>query len=70
MVRGEQGFSSRQPEDYTCLLMADEQYLLEDLEDEGEEVDYDELTLDDDFLGTRPPTFLLWVSWFSKEGSG
>ncbi|BDA42396.1 hypothetical protein COCOBI_03-2830 [Coccomyxa sp. Obi] len=28
----------------------DEQYLLEDLEDEGEEVDYDELTLDDDFL--------------------
>ncbi|CAL8467928.1 g7466 [Coccomyxa elongata] len=30
--------------------MADEQYLLEDLEDEGEEVDYDELTLDDEFL--------------------
>lgn len=50
--------------------MADEQYLLEDLEDEGEEVDYDELTLDDDFLGTHLPTFLLWVCCLSKEGSG
>ena len=51
----EQGLSSRQPEDCACLLMADEEYLLEELEDEGEEVDYDELILDDDFLGTRPP---------------
>lgn len=33
--------------------MAEEQYLLEDLEDEGEEVDYDDFNLDDEDFGAQ-----------------
>ena len=33
--------------------MADDQYLLEDLEDEGEEVDYDDFNLEDEDFGAH-----------------